>query len=69
VAAVAAGEDAAVEAAAAVKDRNLVPINYDYDLYSVGKDGQTQPPLTVQASWDDVIRANGGGYVGLARLY
>lgn len=51
------------------KDHNLVPLNTDYDLYSVGKDGQTSAPLTASASRDDVVRANNGGYVGLASNY
>lgn len=51
------------------KDRNLVPINSDYDLYSAGADGATKPPLLVPVSQDDVIRANNGGYVGLASAY
>lgn len=48
------------------KDRFLVPINSDFDLYSMGKDGQSVGPLTAQKSHDDVIRANDGGYYGLA---
>ncbi|MDE2050426.1 MAG: prepilin-type N-terminal cleavage/methylation domain-containing protein [Gammaproteobacteria bacterium] len=48
------------------KDRNLVPINSDYDLYSVGQDGATVPPILDPVSHDDVIRANNGGFVGLA---
>lgn len=51
------------------KDHNLVPLNTDYDLYSVGKDGQTTAPLTAKASRDDVVRANNGGYVGLGSNY
>lgn len=51
------------------KDRNLVPINSDYDLYSMGADGETKPPLTAKASQDDIIRANNGVYVGLASSY
>jgi general secretion pathway protein G len=51
------------------KDKNLVPINSDYDLYSMGKDGQSQTPLTAKASRDDIVRANNGGYVGLASAY
>lgn len=47
------------------RDRFLVPINSDYDLYSRGKDGQTVPPLTAQPSWDDIVRANDGGFIGL----
>lgn len=48
------------------KDRFLHPINSDYDLYSVGKDGETVIPLTARPSHDDVIRANDGSFVGLA---
>ncbi|MEH6565305.1 MAG: prepilin-type N-terminal cleavage/methylation domain-containing protein [Halopseudomonas sp.] len=46
------------------KDKNLVPVNSDYDLYSMGKDGRTNAPFTAQASRDDIVRANDGGYVG-----
>ena len=51
------------------KDKSLVPINSDYDLYSVGPDGVTAAPLTAKASRDDIIRANDGGYVGVAEGY
>jgi general secretion pathway protein G len=51
------------------KDRFLVPLNSDYDLYSMGKDGTSQPPLTAKASHDDIIRANDGRYIGLASEY
>jgi general secretion pathway protein G len=51
------------------KDRFLVPINSTYDLYSMGKDGVSQPPLTAKDSHDDVIRANDGGFVGVAARY
>ncbi len=51
------------------KDKNLVPINTQYDLYSVGADGQSRPPLTAPMSQDDVISANDGGYIGLASNY
>jgi general secretion pathway protein G len=50
-------------------DRFLVPINADYDLYSMGKDGVSAAPLTAQASYDDIIRANSGAYFGLAHKY
>lgn len=51
------------------KDQFLVPLNSTYDLYSQGKDGQSQAPLTAKVSRDDVVRANDGGYVGLASAY
>ena len=49
------------------KDRFLVPINTDYDLYSMGKDRTSVSPLTAPASKDDIIRARNGAYIGLAR--
>jgi general secretion pathway protein G len=51
------------------KDRHLVPLNSDYDLYSVGRDGESKAPLQNPESYDDVIRANDGQYVGLASGY
>jgi general secretion pathway protein G len=49
------------------KDRNLVPINSEFDLYSKGKDGQSRPPLPAKPSQDDVVIARDGAYVGLAK--
>jgi general secretion pathway protein G len=51
------------------KDNNLVPINSDFDLYSMGKDGRSSVPLTAPNSLDDVIRANNGRYIGAAKDY
>ncbi len=51
------------------KDKNLVPINSDYDLYSMGADGSSVSPLTAKASRDDIVRANNGKFVGLASEY
>ncbi|TDJ63175.1 MAG: prepilin-type N-terminal cleavage/methylation domain-containing protein [Proteobacteria bacterium] len=51
------------------KDQKLNPINSDYDLYSMGKDGASKKPLTAKASHDDVIRAANGAFVGLAINY
>jgi general secretion pathway protein G len=51
------------------KDQFLVPLNSDYDLYSRGKDGQTQPNITHPFSLDDVIRGNDGAFLGLAAKY
>ena len=48
------------------KDQFLVPINSRYDLYSMGKDKASVPPLTAAPSQDDIIIAADGGYVGLA---
>jgi general secretion pathway protein G len=48
------------------KDRWEKPLNSDYDLYSMGKDGKTQASLRANASSDDIIRAYDGAFVGLA---
>ena len=47
-------------------DRFLVPLNSSFDLYSKGRDGESRPPLQNPRSWDDVVRANDGAYIGLA---
>ena len=51
------------------KDHNLVPLNTDFDLYSMGPDGKSVSPLTAKASRDDIIRANNGSYIGKATDY
>jgi general secretion pathway protein G len=48
------------------KDKKLAPLNSDFDLYSVGSDGQTAASLVNAKSRDDVVRARDGGFVGLA---
>jgi len=55
--------------AGARRDRFLVPVNSQFDLYSLGKDGASSPPFTAKASQDDVVRANDGGYIGLAKKF
>ena len=51
------------------KNKNLVPINSDFDLWSNGKDGLSKLPLTTKVSRDDVILANDGRFIGLASNY
>ncbi len=51
------------------KDHSLVPVNSDFDLYSMGPDGKSQPPFTAKASQDDIVRAGDGGYFGSASDY
>lgn len=51
------------------KDRFQVPLNSDFDLYSKGKDGDSDGPLTASESYDDIVRANNGDYIGLASKY
>lgn len=48
------------------KDKRLNPLNSDFDLYSVGKDGESRLPLATKVSQDDVIRARDGRFIGLA---
>jgi general secretion pathway protein G len=49
------------------KDKKLAPLNSDFDLYSLGKDGDSKPPLVTPVSRDDVVRARDGQFIGLAK--
>lgn len=51
------------------KDGNLNPLNTDFDLYSMGEDGETAGPLSAGKSRDDVVRANNGAFIGLGEDY
>jgi general secretion pathway protein G len=51
------------------RDKRIVPINTDFDVFSNGKDGDSLPPLTAKVSRDDIVRANDGAFVGLASEY
>ncbi len=51
------------------KDHFMVPVNTDFDLYSMGPDGKSRAPFTAKASRDDIVRAQNGQYVGLASAY
>ncbi len=51
------------------RDKNLNPLNSDFDLYSTGKDGKTFLPITQKDSLDDVIRINDGKFVDLASKF
>ncbi len=51
------------------EDRFKVPINSDFDLYSMGKDGKSKKSLTSKGGRDDIVRANNGGYIGPAWKY
>ncbi|MBW1721966.1 MAG: prepilin-type N-terminal cleavage/methylation domain-containing protein [Deltaproteobacteria bacterium] len=48
------------------KDHFMNPLNTDFDLYSMGPDGISKPPLTAKASRDDIVRADNGGFIGPA---
>ena len=47
----------------------LVPLNSDFDLYSMGPDGESEPPLSRPVSRDDIIVANDGDFIGIAKDY
>ena len=51
------------------KDKNLRPINNDYDLYSIGKDGSSSTALFEKFSHDDIVRANNGKWIGIGKSY
>ena len=51
------------------KDKSLVPLNSDFDLFSIGPDGDSKGPLTAGVSHDDIVRAGNGGFVGKAQDY
>ncbi|HUQ50657.1 MAG TPA: prepilin-type cleavage/methylation domain-containing protein [Gammaproteobacteria bacterium] len=51
------------------KDDALEPLNSDFDLYSLGPDGESALALPAAPSHDDVVRARNGAYIGLAVNY
>lgn len=51
------------------RDKNLNPVNTDYDLYSRGPDGQTAAQFMAQKARDDIVRANDGEFLGVAEDY
>lgn len=51
------------------KNRNMVPVNSYFDVYSVGPDGQTATPFTSIPGGDDIVIANNGEYIGVACFY
>ncbi|MGD9832801.1 MAG: prepilin-type N-terminal cleavage/methylation domain-containing protein [Piscinibacter sp.] len=51
------------------KDKRLNPLNTDFDLYSLGKNGVTKPQISQKDSVDDIIRASNGRFVGKAEDY
>ncbi len=48
------------------RDRWMNPLNWDFDVFSIGPDGDSRPPLPPPVSHDDIVRANGGSYIGEA---
>ena len=51
------------------KDKKLAPLNSDFDLYSVGRDGESQENLGHARSRDDVVRARDGAFIGSAEEF
>jgi len=51
------------------RDKLFKPLNSEYDLYSLGKDGMTEEKLDKKESLDDVVRAIDGGFIGLASRF
>jgi general secretion pathway protein G len=51
------------------RDKNLNPLNTDFDLYSKGKDRETVTALTASTARDDIVRANNGAFIGLGQDY
>jgi general secretion pathway protein G len=53
------------------RDRSYNPLNYDFDLYSVGPDRQipTHNQITVNKGADDIVRAGDGSYVGVGAKF
>ena len=47
------------------KDHFMTPVNTDFDLYSMGRDGKSAAPFTATASFDDIVRVSDGRYIGL----
>jgi general secretion pathway protein G len=53
------------------RDRSYNPLNYDFDLYSVGPDRQvpTHNQITANKGADDIVRAANGRYVGVGAKF
>ena len=50
-------------------DQFGVPLNTGFDVYSLGKDGSSSPSIMTQASQDDILIGDDGGFIGLATRY
>lgn len=51
------------------RDKNANPVNSDFDLYSMGRDGLTQAQFTAKKARDDIVRANDGSFCDLAEKH
>ncbi len=50
-------------------DATNAPVNTDYDLYSMGPDGDSAEKLTSPENQDDIIRGRNGNFVDRAERY
>ncbi|MEW5915785.1 MAG: prepilin-type N-terminal cleavage/methylation domain-containing protein [Gemmatimonadota bacterium] len=50
-------------------DKFGIPVNLQFDLYSLGKDGASSASFSAAAAQDDIVKANDGGFVGLAKTF
>ena len=57
------------KAAGARMKQNDFPVTTDFDLYSMGPDGETHQNLQNAKSRDDIIRADEGAFVGKASTF
>jgi len=48
---------------------NNNPLNSDFDLYSMGRDGKTHKEINQTKSLDDIIRAKEGNFIGPVSKY
>jgi len=48
------------------RNYNGLPVNSEYDLYSLGPDGRTDADLWSETARDDIVRARDGSFVGSA---
>ncbi len=46
------------------KNKSMVPVNMDYDIYSNGPDGLSETPFTSIPGRDDIVMAGDGAYFG-----
>ena len=49
------------------KNGPVHPLNTDYDLFSVGKDGVSNDTIQSARSHDDIVRAFNGAYLGIVK--
>ena len=52
-----------------VRTRGGVPLNTEFDVYSLGRDGLSALDINAAVSQDDIIVADDGHYLGMASRY